>query len=62
MCLEMHLLPSKELFLEHTTFYNNYDISTASKGLVQLFESCYNQHFMNGQKEYKQCLDSVKEV
>ena len=62
MCLEIYLLPSKELFLERTTFYDNYDILTASKGLVQLFESCYNQHYINGQKVYKQCLDSVKKV
>ena len=62
MCLEIHLTPSKELFLEHSTFNKNYDISTASKGLVQLFQSCYYQRILNGQKQDLWYIDEVKEV
>ena len=62
MCLEIHLLPFKELFLEHATFYKNYDISIASKGLFQLFKSCYYQHILNGQKQHLWSLDSLIEV
>ena len=62
MCLEIHLIPFKELFLEHSTFDKNYDISTASNELVQLFQTCYYQHILNGKKQQKWRLHSVKEV
>lgn len=63
MCLEIHLIPSEELFLEDTPFYRSYDISTATDGLVQLFESCYNQYLLNRQGVvHLWCSDSVKQV
>ena len=62
MCLEIHLIPSEELFIETTPFYDSYDISTATDGLVQLFESCYNQYLLNRQGVHLWCMDSVKQV
>ena len=62
MCLEIHLIPSEELFLEDTPFYHSYDISTATDGLVQLFESCYNQYLLNRQGVHLWCMESVKQV
>ena len=61
MCLEIHLIPSEELFIEDTPFYRSYDISTATDGLVQLFESCHNQYLLYRQEQLW-CLDSVKQV
>ena len=62
MCLDIHLVPSEELFIETTPFYDSYDVSTATDGLVQLFESCYNQYLLNQQGEYLYRLESVKQV
>ena len=62
MCLKIHLISYEELFLERTTFHENYDISTASKELIQLFQSCYYQRILNGQKQHTWYIDSVKEV
>ena len=42
MCLEFHLLPSKNIFLQGN-FHDAYDVSVATDGLVQLFECCYQQ-------------------
>ena len=62
MCLDIHLIPSKDLFLKSTTFSENYDISSAAFGLVQLFESCYNQYVLFRETEHLWRLDSVKQV
>ena len=62
MCLEIHLISSEELFIEDAPFYDSYDISTATDGLVQLFESCYYQFLLYRQGEHSWCLDSVKLV
>ena len=42
ICLEFHLLPSKNLFLQGNV-YDAYDVSFATDGLVHLFECCYQQ-------------------
>ena len=42
MCLEFHLLPSKNIFLQGN-FPDVYNVSIATDGLVHLFECCYQQ-------------------
>ena len=42
MCLEFHLLPSKNIFLQGNVS-DIYDVSVATNRLIHLFECCYQQ-------------------
>ena len=42
MCLEFHLLTSKNIFLQGN-FFDVYDVSIGTDGFVHLFECCYQQ-------------------
>ena len=63
ICMENFLIPSKELFIAGD-FYPTYDISSATNGIVHLFESCYRQKvWMPGNYyPYISTMESLKEV
>ena len=65
MCLEIHLTPSRSLFMEGN-FYDTFDVSAATNGFVRLFESIYEPIVQVTQYGYmtteKKKMESVKKV
>ena len=61
--LKIHLQPTKEIFLEGD-YYPRYDISSATDGVVNLFDCSYHQYISVGQQQfhYDWTTDSVRQV
>ena len=61
--LEIHLQTTKKIFLEGD-YYVGYDISTASDGVVNLFDCSYHQYISFGQQQFRHdwTTDSVRQV
>ncbi len=64
ICMEDFLMPSKNLFLTGD-FFPTYDISSATNGIVHLYESFYKQKVLPPGKSYYpdiSTMESLKEV
>ena len=61
MCLEIHLVPSKNIMLGEE-FSKGFDVFNAVEGFVSLFQCCLTQYCHNGQYCDEWEVSRVKEV
>ena len=65
MCLEIHLIPTRSLFMEGN-FYDTFDVSPATDRFVRLFESIYEPiipvTWYGHRTTEKKKIESVKKV